>query len=285
MKLIPTFACCFGLLVCAQAHANEIHSMDVDGAKRSYVLHVPVGIGADVPLVVVLHGSGSSGADEMAAGRWQSKADKEKFIVAAPDALDSYDGVEHERPVTVRGWLRRNYQALRGRHLEQWDGGRNDVRLIASVIDKVSVEWSIDPRRIYIVGFSRGGFMAQKMALEMTDRLAGVAAVAPDGIPDVKKAPTQPLSFLLVVGDQDPFYPSSSGRPAAIMERWRALDRCPPLSKRASETADLTVEDAGPCNEGTEIRYVIAHGVDHYWTEALTHYSDISWAFLSRFRR
>ena len=257
--------------------------MDVDGVKRGYVLHVPAGIGPGVPLVVVLHGNDSSGADEMAAGRWQSKADQEKFIVAAPDALSSYDGVEHERPSTVRGWIRRNYQALRGRNTERWDGGRNDVRLIASVIDRVSVEWSIDPRRIYIVGVSRGGFMADRMALEITDRLAGVAVVAPDGVPEAKKAPERPLSFLLVVGDRDPFF--FSDREAAIMERWRALDRCPPLSNKDAESASLTVAGAGPCNEGTEIRYVIAHGVDHHWTEALTHYSDISWAFLSRFRR
>jgi polyhydroxybutyrate depolymerase len=285
MKLISKLACCFGLLVCVPTHANEIHSMDVDGVKRSYLLHVPVGIGPSVPLVVLLHGRGSSGADEMAGGRWQTKADKEKFIVAAPDALDSYDGVERKRSPTVRDWIRRNYRALRGRNVLRWHGGQNDVALIVSMIDRIGVERQIDQSRIYIVGFSRGGFMAHRMALEITDRLAGVAVVSPDVEPEARKAPTRPLSFLLVSGDRDSVHPVSSDRPAATMERWRAVDRCPPLSNVDSESAGLTVEGAGPCNEGTEIRYVIAHGVAHDWTEALTHYSDISWAFLSRFRR
>jgi polyhydroxybutyrate depolymerase len=285
MKLMSKLACCFGLLVCVPTHANEIHSMDVDGVKRSYVLHVPVGIGPSVPLVVLLHGRGSSGADEMAGGRWQTKADNEKFIVAAPDALDSYDGVEHKRPPTVRDWIRRNYRALRGRNVLRWHGGQNDVALIVSMIDRISVEWQIDQSRIYIVGFSRGGFMAHRMALEITDQLAGVAVVSPDVEPEAKKTPTRPLSFLLVSGDRDSVHPVSSDRPAATMERWRAVDRCPPLSNVDSESAGLTVESAGPCNEGTEIRYVIAHGVAHDWTEAPTHYSDISWAFFSRFRR
>ena len=285
MKFISKLASCFGLLVCVPTHANEIRSIDVDGVKRSYLLHVPVGIGPSVPLVVLLHGRGSSGADEMAGGRWQTKADKEKFIVAAPDALDSYDGVEHKRSPTVQDWIRRNYRALRGRNVLRWHGGPNDVALIVSMIDRISVEWQIDQSRIYIVGFSRGGFMAHRMALEITDRLAGVAVVSPDLEPEVKKASTRPLSFLLVSGDRDSVHPVSSDRPAATMERWRAIDHCPPLSNVDSESASLTVEGAGPCNEGTEIRYVIAHGVAHHWTEALTHYSDISWAFLSRFRR
>lgn len=236
MKLIAKLACCFGLLVCAPTYANEMQSIDVDGVKRSYALHVPAGIGPSVPLVVVLHGKGSSGADEMARGRWQSKADKEKFIVAAPDALGSYDGVELQRPPTVREWIRRNYRALRGRNnLVRWNGGQNDVGLIASMIDRVSAEQPIDRSRIYIVGFSRGGFMAHRMALEITDRLAGVAVVSPDVEPEAKRTPARPLSFLLVSGDRDPVHPVSSDRPAATMERWRAIDHCPPLSTMKSE--------------------------------------------------
>ena len=128
--------------------------------------------------------------------------------------------------------------------LLRWDGGRNDVGLIVSMIDRVSVEQPIDRSRIYIVGFSRGGFMAHRMALEITDRLAGVAVVSPDVEPEAKKTPTRPLSFLLVSGDRDPVHPVSSDRPAATMERWRAIDHCPPLSTMDSESAGLTVEGA-----------------------------------------
>jgi poly(3-hydroxybutyrate) depolymerase len=267
------------------ACANEIHSIDIDAVKRTYVLHVPADVGPGAALVVVLHGRGSSGADEMDRGHWQSKADKEKFIVAAPDALDSYVGVEHKKTPAIRDWIKRNYQALLGHNVVRWHGGRNDVKLIESVIDRVSVERRIDPSRIYIVGYSRGGFMAHRMAMEIADRLAGVAVVSPDVEPGPAKVPARPLSFLLVSGDQDPFHPVSSDRPAATMERWRVADHCPSLSDVDLRSAGLTAEGAGPCAEGTEIRYVIAHGVTHDWTEAPTTYSDISWAFLSRFRR
>jgi polyhydroxybutyrate depolymerase len=285
MRLISTLACFLCLSVCGPARADETRSLDIDGIKRSYALHVPVGIGPSAPLVVVLHGKASSGAEEMVAGQWQSRADKEKFIVVAPDALDSYDGVDDKRPWTLRDWLRRTYRILRGRNVVRWDGGQNDVDLIASVIDRVGVGEKIDQSRIYMVGYSRGGFMAHRMALQITARLAGVAIVSPDVEPEAKKAPKRPLSFLLVVGDRDPVLPVSADRPAAIMERWRAVDHCPPLAKLESGSAPLLVEGAGPCSEGTEIRYVIAQDVGHDWTRAPIHYSDISWAFLSQFRR
>jgi polyhydroxybutyrate depolymerase len=282
LVFVPVF--CLASFLSAFANANERH-MDVDGIKRSYALHVPAGIGPGAPLVVLLHGRGSSGEEEMARGRWAPKADKEKFIVAAPNALTSYDGVEPRRALTIRDWLRRGYRALRGRNLARWHGGANDVALIVSIIDRLGAEGKVDPARIYLVGFSRGGFMAHTLALEMTDRLAGVAVVSPDVEPEVRMPPRHPLSFLLVSGDQDPVHPITGDRPAATMERWRTINHCPPLARMDTESADLTVEGAGPCDQGTAIRYVIVHGVGHDWTAAAISYSDISWAFLSRFRR
>lgn len=64
-----------------------------------------------------------------------------------------------------------------------------------------------------------------------------------------------------------------------------AIDHCPPLVKMDAEAPDLTIEGAGPCEQGTEIRYVIVHGIGHDWASAPISYSDISWEFLSRFRR
>lgn len=210
---------CLGSLFGALANANQRH-IDVDGVDRTYVLHVPTGIGPSAPLVVVLHGRGSSGDDEIGRGHWQSEADKEKFILAAPDALKSYDGIDPKRPLTVRDRLRLSYRALRGHNLARWHGGANDVGLIASLIDQVEREWKFDPSRIYLVGYSRGGFMAHKLALEMTDRLAGVAVVSPDHESTLVRAPARALPFILISGDQDPYHPVTGERPAATMARW-----------------------------------------------------------------
>src|SRR5262249_17004551 len=71
--VIPGY--CLALFLGASANADQ-RQIDVDGIERSYDLHVPSGIASGAPLVVVLHGRGSSGENEMVRGRWQALADK-----------------------------------------------------------------------------------------------------------------------------------------------------------------------------------------------------------------
>jgi polyhydroxybutyrate depolymerase len=279
------FCFCIGLVLAVSAKADDLRRINVDGVKRTYDLYVPPGIDAQAPLVVVLHGRGSSGRDEMARGKWRATADKGKFIIAAPDALISYDGVDPKPELSFQEWLKSRYEAIADRNMARWHGGPNDMRLIRSMIDRIAAERKIDRSRVYVVGYSRGGFMAHKLALEMPERFAAVAVVAPDEEPEVTKPPARPVSFLLLTGDHDPYHPVTGGRPAATMKRWQSLDRCPPLAAQPAEAADQTIEGAGPCADGTEIRYVIVNGVGHDWSSAPTSYGDISWKFLSRFTR
>jgi polyhydroxybutyrate depolymerase len=285
IRRIAGLVFCLGLVLATRAQAADHHRIDVDGVERTYDVYAPPGIEADAPLVVVLHGRGSSGREEMAKGHWHATADKDRFIVAAPDALTSYDGVDPKRQLSFRQWLNSLYEAIADRNMARWRGGPNDMRLIRSMIDRIGAERKIDRSRIYVVGYSRGGFMAHKLALEMPERFAAVAVVAPDEEPEVTKPPERPVSFLLLTGDHDRYHPISGGRPAATMKRWQSLDRCPLLAAQPAEAADQTVEGAGPCADGTEIRYVIVHGVGHDWSSAPTSYSDISWKFISRFTR
>jgi polyhydroxybutyrate depolymerase len=283
--LISVLVFCLDLALAASAAADEHHRIDVDGIARTYDVHVPPGLTAAAPLVVVLHGRGSSGQEEIAKGDWHATADRNRFIVAAPDALTSYDGVEPRRELTIRDRLRHAYWTLRGWNLARWHGGSNDVGLILSMVDRIATKRKIDRSRIYVTGYSRGGFMAHTLALETPGQFAGVAVVSPDEEPDVTKPLARPVSFLLLTGDHDRYHPISGGRPAATMKRWQSLDHCPSLAARKADAANETVESAGPCEDGTEIRYVIVHGVGHEWAGAPTSYSEIAWKFLSRFTR
>jgi polyhydroxybutyrate depolymerase len=276
---------CLGLALAVPATADDRHRIDVDGVERTYDVHVPPGVGADPPLVVVLHGKGSSGQEEMGKGHWHATADKNGFIVAAPDALTWYDGIDPKRELTIRDWLRHAYRVLRGRNLARWHGVPNDVKLILSMVDRIAAEHRIDRSRIYVVGYSRGGFMAHKLALEEPGRFAAIAVVSPDDEPEVTKPLARPVSFLLLTGDHDKYHPITGGRPAATMKRWQSLDHCPPLAAQPADAANQTIEAAGPCDEGTEVRYIIVRGVGHDWAGAPTSYSEISWKFISRFTR
>ena len=49
------------------------------------------------------------------------------------------------------------------------------VNFVLSVIDDIALHFNVDPRRVYLVGHSNGGFMAYRMACDHPDRIAAVA--------------------------------------------------------------------------------------------------------------
>src|SRR5437773_2226422 len=62
-------------------------TLSVDGHERSYLLHVPRSYkeGTAIPLVLVLHGLGGSGAIVARQSDFAAQADAGGFIVAFPD--------------------------------------------------------------------------------------------------------------------------------------------------------------------------------------------------------
>lgn len=59
------------------------------------------------------------------------------------------------------------------------DGRRpDDSGFLATVIDQSLAAYPIDARRVYVAGFSLGGFMAERFACEHSERVAGAAWVS-----------------------------------------------------------------------------------------------------------
>ena len=59
-----------------------------------------------------------------------------------------------------------------------FDAGIDDVGFINALIDQMFSRFSIDPSRIYAVGFSNGGMMALSLACRLSHRIAAVGSVA-----------------------------------------------------------------------------------------------------------
>jgi polyhydroxybutyrate depolymerase len=283
LHFLALLAACLTLLS-APATATDPSriSLEIDGTYRRFHFYAPSSLDAPAPLMIVLHGSGSTGPGLLAEGKWRDKADREGFVLAAPDSLISYDGVDPRRDLTLRDRARQIYRRWRGIDIGRWEGGPNDLKLIATLIDRMDSEARIDRSRIYVAGFSRGGFFAQLLGLRMADRIAAIAVVAPNMEPKNVATTDRPVPFLLMVGALDAVMPAEGPRARALFEFWRERDRCPPATLASAPGAPTTVEIAGPCAENGEVRYVVVGGVDHLWPPSFT---DRTWEFLSRFRR
>ena len=107
----------------------------------------------------------------------------------------------------------------------------DDVAYLTAVIDDVSSKYNVDPKRVYIIGHSNGGFMAHRMACDRAARIAAVVSIAGaqwNYLPYCR--PSEPVSVLQVHGTSDTviLYNGGPGYPGArtSVVDWATLNRC-----------------------------------------------------------
>ncbi len=219
---------------------TERRSLQVKGLDRTYRLYVPPRDkrSAPMPLIISLHGAGVNGAIHQALCGFDALADQHGFAVAYPDGVANV-------------W--RFWEAPRGREERpRRRAAPDDVAFIATLIDSLVDEGLIDRRRVYVNGMSNGAFMTHRLACELGDRIAAVAAVA--GTMPVVAAescrPPRPIPCLYFHGTADSivriegvdaFSRSRLSLSAADLVAWWArYNRCsqPPLVEELPDTEE-----------------------------------------------
>lgn len=135
-----------------------------------------------MPLVLVFHGGGGHPATMPNFTHFDSLADHKKFLVAYPESFN------------------KSWNDTRG--LSPAD----DVGFIRALIAELQRTHNTDPKRTYAAGISNGGFFSNRLACDLTDKLAAIAAVAatmPETLVPVCK-PSVPISVMLIHGSKDP---------------------------------------------------------------------------------
>jgi polyhydroxybutyrate depolymerase len=131
------------------------------GTPRTYTFYVPPSYdpAEPMPLVIALHGRTDDGAGMAYRFNINHLAQEQGFIMVYPD------GLEEE-------W---NY--IRGAPEYQFFE-TNDVEFFLRLVDDLAVDLNIDRQRLYVTGFSNGGFMTQRVACEAADQFAAFAVVS-----------------------------------------------------------------------------------------------------------
>jgi polyhydroxybutyrate depolymerase len=194
-------ALCLALVGCGARGANmttterdQDGSIIVGGTARTYHVHLPPRQIVAAPMLLALHGGGGAGAGMSALTHLNDLADREGVLVVYPDGLR-------------KSWAD-------GRGVTDADQqGVDDVAFFRRLITTLQGQYSVDAHRIYITGISNGGFMTQRLACELADRIAAVVSVAATLSTNLAAtcAPSRPLPILYVLGENDPLVPYSGG--------------------------------------------------------------------------
>ena len=134
------------------------------GALRMW-LHVPEGLTAKAPLVVVLHGCGQTAAGYAAGAGWLATADRYGFAVLCPEQVGS------------------NNANLCFNWFEEADirRGGGEAESVAQMVRRAVDDLDLDGRRVFITGLSAGGAMAAVMLAAYPETFAAGAIIA--GLP------------------------------------------------------------------------------------------------------
>jgi len=210
-----------------------------ENVEREYVVHIPLTYDGSkaVPLVFMLHGTSGSGPEFYENIGWKELSEKENFIVVYPSSL-RYKIIDEEGPKVTTKW---NTPPDATFVLQAGEVGKDDIKFLRKVIDEISNKYLIDAKRIYLNGFSNGGNMAAKCAIEMGDVLAAVCQNASSFSLDTTYILKRKLPILYQVGDKD-YGPGNDG-PSIPMHLFDSLISTPNLSYRNGkfyEIAHLT---------------------------------------------
>ena len=163
MKTFARFALT-GLLMLLAAHGaaqeTRTETLRSGGLERRYVLHLPEGLPAEAPLVIVLHGYGGD-ADPERFGM-NATADRHRFAVCYPQGERDSRG--------KRCWnVGYPFQA---------DMPVDDIRFLEELIDHLHRRYGLSRRNVFCTGMSNGGDMCYLLAVRRPELFAALGPVA-----------------------------------------------------------------------------------------------------------
>ncbi|MEU4419657.1 PHB depolymerase family esterase [Actinoplanes sp. NPDC024001] len=263
-------------------------------------VYVPAGArhGERLPAILNLHGTQSTGSNQLHYSDMKPSADAGRYLVLAPSGvIPAASGFAWNVPGVGT----------------PPHAARDDVAFLDQVIATAVTSLCADPKRVYGTGYSGGGRMISAFACHRPHRLAAIAPVAglragrPDPLdpsrPDPQSCtPARPVPVLTFHGLQDWTNPFQGGGseywrysvPAA-QQRWATINNCASKARTVTLTPQISKITYAGCRHGAEVvLYTVADG-GHTWpgtpvdngNGTVTHEinaNQLMWRFFQRYR-
>lgn len=253
--------------------AQTVKFLTFDGIQRKYLEYLPSAPqpNESFPLVIGLHGLGDN-IDNFKNIGMHLVGDTARFITLYPEAVPSNMGTAWNSGASYMGFV--------------LNSNINDVGFLLKLIDTTISQYNIDTNRIYICGFSMGGFMANRMACEAGHRITAIASVAGTIGNSLNCNPVRPLPVCHFHGtnDQQVSYTANAYgmNPEDMVLFWINVNQCDSnavfyaLPDLAND--NITVETYFyPSPVSNDVMLYKAIGAQHQWLYMPV--NDISYTF------
>ncbi len=171
----------------------------VKGMQRSFISYTPRTLKPNAPLLFVFHGSGGDGESmrDVTGHEFDQLADRDGFVVVYPDGFQT----------TWNDCRKGSPQPARVMNID-------DESFVEAMIGKMAADHGIDKKRVFSSGWSNGGQLGYRFAMERANLFAGVAAISasvplPNNLACTPSGNAMPM--LIVNGTDDPINPFAGG--------------------------------------------------------------------------
>lgn len=241
---------------CAPALPREPGTTDVTlssgGVDRTYILHIPPHYDGSsrLPVVFNFHGYSLTAPIYQALTGFNVAADEAGYVVVTPNG----QGVPQYWNVFKPGI------------------GKDDIGFFTDMLAELQRTLCIDPARVYAAGYSMGGGMAQRLACEMPDQLAGIAMVASSTVTCSADVP-----MLAFHGTLDNVVPFEGGRSPIsgrisyapirqILSEWARASGCDGLPTISHPSPAIELSTFQRCGGGeSQVLLYTVIGGGHTW--------------------
>lgn len=173
---------------------NNKYSCTFEDVKHEFVISLPAE-SKNAPLIVMFHGAG----DSAEGFRLSSGFDNDALPMGY--AVCYVSGTSNPKA---------------GRNTRSWNYGRfepdyNDVEFIKALVNYLVDEYLLDKDHVFCAGFSNGGFMNFRLALEAQDTFLACVSVGGDLCKTLwdKRPDNNDVGMLVVYGENDESIPKN----------------------------------------------------------------------------
>lgn len=260
----------FALLVLCGRLFPQVQTFPWQGIQREYIVKMPTQHNETVPILFFLHGLGDNITRLDNEFHFQQIADEFGWIMVIPQARNEGLGT-------------------------MWNAGlmnsnTDDSGFLMALLDALAGQYPVNADSVFFTGFSMGGFMSHRMAIEHGDRIAACAPVS--GLIThslAAQTPVAPVRMLHIHGTADPVVGYNGSSQYFGMNLGLSVESILNYWKDANHCADQPIIDTFPDlhNDGLrfvrytysgdpEVQHIKVIGGDHTWYHSEDQY-DVSY--------
>ena len=204
------------LLMLAAPLFSQVQTFEWQGTQRQYLIKTPMVNRETMPVLFFLHGLGDNITRLDNEFHFQQVADEYQWTVVVPQALNEGYGT-------------------------MWNAGLmssnvDDSGFLMALLDTLAEYYPINLDSVFFTGFSMGGFMTHRMAIEHGDRITACAPVSGLITHSMSNLSATPVRMLHIHGTSDPvvgydgnsqYFGGNLGLSVdAILNYWKNANNC-----------------------------------------------------------